>query len=129
MDQAVERRVELTAQPAVVWQALTQGAQLSGWFGASVELEARPGGRATFGWPDGRQREARVEVFDPERQLLLRWLPFERDARGQTRPLPAGNMRFVLESRDGHTLLTVTETVTGQERAMTMAAPSAGSRS
>jgi uncharacterized protein YndB with AHSA1/START domain len=119
--QIVERHVELPAAPPAVWQALTRGAELSAWFGAEVEMEARRGGRASFRWPDGRQREGRVEVFDVERQLLLRWLPFERAADGTTGVTPPGHIRFVLEPDEGRTLLTVTETLLGEERAMTMA--------
>jgi uncharacterized protein YndB with AHSA1/START domain len=117
----VERRVELAAPPAAVWQALTRGAELSAWFGAHVEIDPRPGGRATFRWPDGRQRDARIEVFDDERQLLLRWLPFERAADGATSVKAPGHIRFVLEALGAHTGLTVTETLVGEERAMTMA--------
>jgi uncharacterized protein YndB with AHSA1/START domain len=117
----VERRVELAATPAAVWQALTRGAELSAWFGARVEIDARPGGRATFHWPDGRHRDARVEVFDDQRQLLLRWLPFERAADGASRVKAPGHIRFVLEPLGGRTALTVTETLLGEERAMTMA--------
>jgi uncharacterized protein YndB with AHSA1/START domain len=119
--QLVERHVELSAALPAVWQALTRGAELSAWFGAHVEIEARRGGRASFRWPDGRQREARVDVFDVERQLLLRWLPFERGADGTTSVTPPGHIRFVLEPHEGRTLLTVTETLVGEERAMTMA--------
>ena len=117
----VERHVELPVEPAAVWQTLTRGAELSAWFGAHVEMEARRGGRASFRWPDGRQREARVDVFDVERQLLLRWLPFERGADGTSSVTPPGHIRFVLEAHEGRTLLTVTETLLGEERAMTMA--------
>ena len=116
----VERRVELVASPAAVWKALTCGAELSAWFGAHVDIEARPGGRARFRWPDGRQRDARVEVLDDERQLLLRWLPFERSADGAISAKAPGHIRFVLEPLEDRTALTVTETLLGEERAMTM---------
>jgi uncharacterized protein YndB with AHSA1/START domain len=119
--QTVERTIELPAPAGAVWQALTRGEDLSAWFGARVELDARSGGRATFLFPDGRQRDASVEVFDPERQLLLRWLPFERSPTGSTTAQPAGHMRFLLESHDGHTLLKVIETFFGVQREMTMA--------
>jgi uncharacterized protein YndB with AHSA1/START domain len=119
--QVVERHVELPAALTTVWQALTRGAELSAWFGADVEMDARRGGRASFLWPDGRQREARIDVFDVERQLLLRWLPFERGADGTTGVTPPGHIRFVLEPHEGRTLLTVTETLLGEDRAMTMA--------
>jgi uncharacterized protein YndB with AHSA1/START domain len=119
--QTVERAVELEAASGPVWQALTRGEELSAWFGARVELDPRTGGRATFVFPDGRERDAMVEVFDPERQLLLRWLPFERSADGKTIAAPSGHIRFLLESDEGHTLLKVVETFLGQERPMSLA--------
>ncbi len=115
------RRVELPAGSGAVWQALTRSAELSAWFGARVELEPRAGGRATFQWPDGRRRDARVEVFDHERQLLLRWFPFERGSDGATRVQAPGYLRFVLQSQGDHTALTVTESLFGEPREMTMA--------
>jgi uncharacterized protein YndB with AHSA1/START domain len=114
-DGLVEREVELHAPAAAVWRALTRGTELSGWFGARVELEPRPGGRASFRWPDGSEREARIEVFEPERHLLLRWLPFERDGRGAQTVKPAGQVRFLLEDRGDRTLLKVTETTAGSD--------------
>jgi prepilin-type processing-associated H-X9-DG protein len=125
--QSVERTVELAAPTAAVWQALTRGEELSVWFGAQVEIDPRSGGRATFLFPDGHERDATVEVFDPERQLLLRWLPFERSAAGATTVQPAGHIRFLLESHESHTLLKVIETFFGEERAMTMAGQRQGS--
>ena len=125
----MERRVELPANTAAVWRALTQGSELSGWFGAVVELDARSGGRVTFLWPDGRAREARIEVFDPQRQLLLRWLPFERDAEGAIQSQPPGYIRFVLEPRGDGTLLSVTEALFGEPRETTMASVGKGSAS
>jgi hypothetical protein len=99
---------------------LTSGADLSAWFGAQVEIDPRPGGRASFLFPDGRQRDARVEVFDPERHLLLRWLPFERSPSGSTGSRPPGQIRFVLAAEGDRTLLTVTETLYGAAPARTM---------
>jgi uncharacterized protein YndB with AHSA1/START domain len=124
--QKVEREAELSPAVEAVWQALTSGAELSVWFGARVELEPRSGGRATFLWPDGKRRDARVEVFDPPRQLLLRWLPFERDASGATGSKAPGYIRFVVEPRGEGTLLRVTEALLGEQREATMA--SAGGR-
>jgi uncharacterized protein YndB with AHSA1/START domain len=125
--QTVERTVELPAAPRVVWEALTRGEELSAWFGARVDLDPRSGGRVAFLFPDGRERVATVEVFDPERQLLLRWLPFERSADGRTTVQRAGHMRFLLEPREDHTLLKVIETFFGEERAVTMAGQHQGS--
>jgi uncharacterized protein YndB with AHSA1/START domain len=87
---------------------LTEGRELSAWFGAEVEFEARPGGPATFRWPDGRSREATVEEMDPPRRLSFRWAPFERTGGG-ARVVPATRVEFTLEPARQGTLLRLSE--------------------
>jgi uncharacterized protein YndB with AHSA1/START domain len=106
----IRREVVLPASPGEVWAALTEGKQVSTWFGAEVEMASGLGGRARFRWPDGRERGAVIEAFEPELLLVLRWLPFERDPRGNTREVPSTRIRFTLGPGDGGTLLTVEET-------------------
>lgn len=87
---------------------MTEGRELSAWFGARVELEARPGGLATFRWPDGRSREATLEEMDPPRRLTFRWAPFERTGSG-ARVVPATRVEFTVEALKEGTLLRVSE--------------------
>jgi uncharacterized protein YndB with AHSA1/START domain len=116
----VEREIFLPASPERVWSSLTEGTELSAWFGAQVEFEARPGGPATFRWPDGRSREATVEEMDPPRRLSFRWAPFERTRSG-ARVVPATRVEFTLEPAWEGTLLRISErTLEGSA----MAAPS-----
>ena len=70
----VEREITIPATPAEVWPALTQSDEVSVWFGADVELDVRPGGRAVFRWSDGTVRHAVVEEVEPEHRLSFRWL-------------------------------------------------------
>jgi len=105
---AVEREILLPASPERVWSSLTEGRELSAWFGAEVEFEARPGGPATFRWPDGRSREATVEETDPPRRLSFRWAPFERTG-GDARVVPATRVEFTLEPAREGTLLRLSE--------------------
>lgn len=70
----VEREITIPATPAEVWPALTQSDEVSVWFGADVELDVRPGGRAVFRWSDGTERHAVVEEVEPEHRLSFRWL-------------------------------------------------------
>jgi uncharacterized protein YndB with AHSA1/START domain len=96
---------------------LTEGRELSAWFCAQVEFEARPGGPATFRWPDGRSREATVEEMDPPRRLTFRWAPFERTGGG-ARVVPATRVQFTLEPAREGTLLRLSErTLTGSAMA------------
>jgi uncharacterized protein YndB with AHSA1/START domain len=116
MPGTVAREILLHASPGEVWEALTNGRQVSEWFGAEVEMTARLGGRVRFRFPDGRERGAVIEAFDTERLLVLRWMPFETDARGRTRTRPSTNVRFTLGLRDDCTLLSVQETLPLESR-------------
>jgi uncharacterized protein YndB with AHSA1/START domain len=107
-DGRVERSVLLPAAPALVWESLTNEGDLSSWFGAEVQMDVRPRGRATFRWPDGLERGAVLEEIDPGRRLAFRWLPFAW-IDGQTRPVPPGRVEFLLEEEGEGTKLTVTE--------------------
>src|SRR5439155_698749 len=80
-----------------VWPALTHSDQVSVWFGADVALDARPGGRGVFRWPDGTERHAVVEEVEPERKLSFRWLPFQRTAWGDVEPIPSTRVEITLD--------------------------------
>src|SRR4029077_17580466 len=84
----VRREIVFPAEPAEVWEALTEPERLEDWFATQVELEPRPGGRGGFRWGGGErgrggrgvsrggkgeERRASVEEVDPERLLTLRW--------------------------------------------------------
>jgi uncharacterized protein YndB with AHSA1/START domain len=105
----IERRILLPASLAEVWKALTDGDQVSVWFGAEVEMEPRRGGRVRFRFPDGSERGAVIEAFETERLFVLRWLPFEQDAEGKTEGRPSTNVRFSLKPSEDGTLLVVQE--------------------
>jgi uncharacterized protein YndB with AHSA1/START domain len=107
----IRREILLPASPSEVWDALTDGKQVSEWFGAKVEMVPRLGGRVRFRWRDGSERGAVIEAFEAERLLVLRWLPFERDAGGRTRRRPSTKVRFTLRPGEGGTQLAVQETL------------------
>ena len=108
---AIERQVWLPASIQEVWAALTHGDDISEWFGAEVELEARRGGRARFRFRDGNEREAVVETFEVDSLLVLRWMPFGRDRSGRTTRLPGTVVSFTLRPSEGGTLLRLRESL------------------
>ncbi|HEX2025898.1 MAG TPA: SRPBCC domain-containing protein [Actinomycetota bacterium] len=110
----VNRRIELPAPPAEVWSALTEG--ISEWFGAEADLRPERGSRATFRWPDGRERGAVVEAVEPERLLTFRWLPFERVSGGGTAMVGPGRVELAIAPSGRATVLSVTEWVAAPAR-------------
>jgi uncharacterized protein YndB with AHSA1/START domain len=105
----VTREVTFEQPPVAVWSALTEPLRISAWFGANVELDLRPGGRALFRWADGARRGATIDVVDPGRYLVLRWLPFQQLPDGRTIPRPSRTMEFIVTPAGGGTRLTITE--------------------
>jgi uncharacterized protein YndB with AHSA1/START domain len=105
-DQRIERRVMLPAGPEAVWEALTDGEQLSLWFGCRVEIEPPPGGRITA-FETHRIRRAVVESVEPPSRLSFRWLP-EPHGPGWPPP-PRTRVEITLEEAPKGTVLTVVE--------------------
>jgi len=73
METKIERRAELPVPARIVWEAVSEPDQLSEWFGAEVELDARPGGCGEFRFPDGAVKRAVVVESEPERHLVIEW--------------------------------------------------------
>ncbi len=105
---AVRRQIAMAAPPEAVWEALTEGERLSSWFGANVEIEARPGGAVRFRFADGTERRGVVQAADAPRRLVFRWTAL----RGSGFDLAAGDastVEFALEPDGDGTRLVVTE--------------------
>jgi uncharacterized protein YndB with AHSA1/START domain len=105
----IEREIVLPAPREAVWEALTDGEQLSAWFGAEVHIEARPNGLAEFRWPGGEVRTAVVESVDPHRELVLRWTPLRRTGGRTEVDRRSERVTFALEPAPGGTRLRVVE--------------------
>ena len=69
------QRVVLPADPARVWQALTDPEELGSWWGEGSTLDARPDGEGRFAEPGRPARRAWVAEVRPARRLVLDWWP------------------------------------------------------
>jgi uncharacterized protein YndB with AHSA1/START domain len=105
----VEREIIVPATPAEVWPAVTRSAEVPVWFGADAELDARPGGRGVFRWPDGTERHALVEAVEPERRLTFRWLPLHRMPDEAVTIVPSTRVEIALDEVPGGTRVRVVE--------------------
>jgi uncharacterized protein YndB with AHSA1/START domain len=72
-DLAVERHVTLPADPAVVWEHLTDGDLVADWMGGDVEIDPRPGGAITMTPEKGPTVWGTVEEVVPGRRLQWSW--------------------------------------------------------
>ena len=115
---AIEREITVPATPSEVWPAVTHSDEISAWFGAEAEIHAQPGGRGTFRWPDGRSHHILVEEVEPECRLAFRWLPFERTAAGEIRPVPSTRVEITLDEVADGTRVRVVEREAFSSRAL-----------
>ena len=107
-DQAVRRTIDLPDPPAVVWRAITGSEQLAAWFGASADVDPRPGGAVRFRWRDASERRGVVEAADAPHRFAFRWRAITRTLDG-VRIEDVSRVEFVLVPHRGGTRLTVTE--------------------
>ncbi len=101
----IRREIDLDADLARVWHALTDREELSDWLGGAVELEMSPGRNGTIVDDEGTLRHALVGDVDPERRLSLRWWPDGGPEEGAV-----SEVTFELCPTEGGTRLVVTET-------------------
>jgi uncharacterized protein YndB with AHSA1/START domain len=96
---AIVREVTLPVPPEEAWEAITESERLEDWFADEAELDAVPGGEATFTWEEEGTRRAVVEEVEEGRRLAFRWLD-----EGLTRveftlePVPEGTRLVIVES-------------------------------
>jgi uncharacterized protein YndB with AHSA1/START domain len=101
-DIAVERSIDLAADPATVWEHLTEGDLVSTWMGADVTIEPRRGGAIGMTGDGTAETFGVVEEIIPERRLQWSW----RTADG----MPA-LVEIDIEPDGAGTRLTVRETL------------------
>lgn len=82
----IRRQVVIPVSPEQLWDALTDPAQVAGWFGGRIEWELREGGPADFCGDDGSERDGRVEAVRIGRHLRFRWWPADNSEAGDADP-------------------------------------------
>jgi uncharacterized protein YndB with AHSA1/START domain len=99
-ERRVQRETVLEAPSSQVWEALTDERLLGEWLAQDAELDPVPGGRASFRFADGEEREGTVLEVEEERSLAFSWArPGE----------PRSVVEFSLEPAVGGTRLVVVE--------------------
>lgn len=99
---AVERSIDLSADPETVWAHLTDGDLLSSWMGSQITIEPRVGGAIGMAGPNSADVFGVVEEIVPNRRLQWSWRTHDG--------MPA-LVEIELEACEGGTRLTVSETL------------------
>ena len=103
----IERDVLIDASRERVWEVLTTAGHVAHWFGASAQIDLRPGGHAQFGWQDQAVFEAVVERVEPPSTFSYRWA---REAGTEPATGKGTLVEFTLTEVPIGTLLRVVET-------------------
>ena len=104
----VERETVLDAPAEEVWEALTDERLLGEWLADEAELDPEPGGRASFRFADGTEKEGTVLRVEEERELAFTWAsPGEPETEVELTlvPLVSGTparRRGARQCRDAH---------------------------
>lgn len=109
MNAPIRREIIVEASLEDVWVALTTRERLGAWFGAEVELEARPDGPISVRFADGSVRRGVVETLEPPDRFAFRWRSVGHLDEGASVG-DASTVEFrLLRTDDGRTRIVVTE--------------------
>ena len=105
MLRSISKTVFIEAPPAMVWSALTDGAELSRWFPAEARVTPGVGGTIWLSWGGEQQGLAPITAWDPPN-----WLQWTED-----RSPDRHTVDFHLEWRTGCTVIRVVHAGFGPE--------------
>jgi uncharacterized protein YndB with AHSA1/START domain len=113
MSDRIEKRIELNAPVSRVWRALTDHREFAEWFHVKLDGPFAPGqiSRGQIASPgyEHIQWEATVQKMEPERLFSFTWHPYAVDPNIDYSQEPTTLVEFRLESKDGGTVLSLTE--------------------
>lgn len=109
----IRKHLLIKAPQARVWRALTDAEQFGAWFRVKLETGFAVGrqtsGQITHpGWEHVRFTLL-TEAIEPETRFAYRWHPYAVDMTKDYSSEPMTLVEFLLEPRDGGTLVTVVE--------------------
>ena len=68
-------RIDIAADVASVWAAMTETAALARWCSPNAEMRAKPGGSFRASVDRVVELDAHIDIFEPNRRLRLIYLP------------------------------------------------------
>jgi len=109
----IRKQLLIQAPPSRVWRALTDATEFGAWFRVRLESpfvvgQATSGQITHKGWEHVRFT-LRTEAIEPETRFAYRWHPYAVDMGKDYSSEAMTLVEFLLEPKDGGTLLTVVE--------------------
>lgn len=113
MEDHIEKIIDLKAPVARVWRALTDYREFGEWFRVRLDGPFMVGeiasGHITHPGYEHLKWQAKVQVMEPERLFSFTWHPYAVDPDMDYSGEPETLVEFRLESTDGGTRLTISE--------------------
>lgn len=110
---SIEKRIELKADVATVWRALTDYREFGQWFRVKLDSPFVPGavarGHITYPGYEHLRWEVTVQKMERERLFSFTWHPYAIDPAIDYTKEPVTLVEFRLEAKNGGTVLVVTE--------------------
>lgn len=97
-----ETTVELDADQAAVWKALTDPAQLVRWFPTIARATPGAGGNLHLAWDEDFVGDCPIRVWEPPHRLVIGWME-----GGNHRPPGPLAVEFLLATRGAQTILRI----------------------
>ena len=95
----LKKEIEISASPAALWKALTDGEELARWFPLSASVRPGENGTIFLSWGEGCEGESRIVAWEPQKLLRVNQQACEFAG-------PEGvTIEWKLEQRGGKTLL------------------------
>ena len=109
----IRKQLHIKAPPSRVWRAITDFEQFGAWFRVKLETPFVVGqptsGQITYkGWEHVRFTLV-TDAIEPETRFAYLWHPYAIDMEKDYSSEPMTRVEFLLEPRDGGTLVTVVE--------------------
>jgi len=109
----IRKQLQIKAPPSRVWRAITDSEQFGAWFHVKLEGPFAVGqptsGQITYkGWEHVRFTLV-TDAIEPETRFAYLWHPYAVDMAKDYSSEPMTRVEFLLEPRDGGTLVTVVE--------------------
>ncbi len=117
----IEKQIQLKAARSRVWKAITDAQEFGAWFGVKLEGQFAPMSEIKGKMTNKPSEHSKVADFDhvvfrltvqkiePQRLFSFHWIPFAIEKGVDYSNEEPTLVEFVLEEKNGGTLLTVTE--------------------
>jgi len=102
----IELEIEIAADAAAVWEALSTAEGIMSWFAPIARVEPGAGGTTYIKWGEGMEGSQRIEIWEPDRHLRI--------VGDRPAPAPPSVVDYFIEGRGGNTVMRLVQSGFGE---------------